>query len=441
MAFGWCGQFLRVNLTSGDLRTEQLPPDEIKDYIGARGLATYLYGREAPAEVEPCSAENALIFATSPLTGTLLPNGGHYSVVTRAVPCASLSCANLGGSWGPQLKYAGFDAIVVQGKSCKPVYLWISDGATELRDAAHLWGKNVRECNDVLRAETDKAAHVCCIGPAGENRLGMAAMVGDSTFASGVEGVAAVAGDKNLKAIVVRGTKGIRLAHAAEFLEITQRLRNRSAATLLRAKGSRVQGPVLSVTSVAEDTEALSGDGVRPRNCFGCTAAFSSFTDELTGETIARFRKESLPQVNAAQLREQSAFVDLGLDPVSAKVFLAPFKQDEKQDEVELAGKLARGGFGDKTEAESNPGRVGHSGCVIGGYVLVPSIVAAGPGNDSGPDASLLAAAESAGCCPFAADLMKAPEIASLLSAATGMYYSPEDVLRAGRRIAAAGGK
>jgi hypothetical protein len=161
----------------------------------------------------------------------------------------------------------------------------------------------------------------------------------------------------------------------------------------------------------------------------------------LTGQTIASFRKESLPQVNAAQLREQSAFVDLGLDPVSAKVFLASFKHDEKQDEVGLAGKLARGEFGDNPEAEVNPGMVGHSGCVVGGYVLVPSIVTAGVGSDSGPDASLLAAAESAGCCPFAAALMKAPEVASLLSAATGMNYSPEDVLQAGRRIAAGGGK
>jgi hypothetical protein len=161
----------------------------------------------------------------------------------------------------------------------------------------------------------------------------------------------------------------------------------------------------------------------------------------LTGQTIARFRKESLPQVNAAQLREQSAFVDLGLDPVSAKVFLASVKHDEKQDEVGLASKLARGEFGDNSEAGVNPGKVGSSGCVVGGYVLVPSIVTAGPGNDADADGSLLAAAESAGCCPFAAALMKAPEIASLLSAATGMSYSPEDVLRAGRRIAAAGGE
>jgi hypothetical protein len=141
-------------------------------------------------------------------------------------------------------------------------------------------------------------------------------------------------------------------------------------------------------------------------------------------------------------LRERSAFVDLGLEPVSAKVFLASVKQDEKQDEVGLAGKLARGEFGDNTEVEVNPGMVGHSGCVVGGYVLVPSMVMAGPGNDSdADDGSLLVAAESAGCCPFAAALMKAAEIASLLSAATGMSYSPEDVLRAGRRIAASGGE
>ena len=441
MTFGWRGQFLRVNLTSGKLCSEPLASEEVKDSIGAHGLAIHLYGKDVRAGVEPGSEENALILATSPLTGTLLPNGGHYSVVTRATRGAGLSCANLGGAWGPELKYAGFDAIVVQGKSPKPVYLWISDGVAELRDAGHLWGKNVRECGDLLRAETDKKAHVCCIGPAGENRLGVAAIVSDAKFASGAKGVAAIAGEKNLKAIVVRGTKGIRLARAAEFMATAQRLRHDSAATLLRGKGSRLQGPVLLVTSVAEDTEALPSDGVRPRNCFGCTTVFSSFADDLTGETIARFHNESLPQVDAAQLREQRAFVDLGLDYVSAKASLASGKYDDTLDQVELAGKLARGEVGENTEAEVNPGEVGNSGCVVGGYVLVPAIATAELGNDSGADVSMLAAAESAGCCPFAAALMKAPEIASLLSSATGMDYSPEDVLRAGRRIATAAGK
>src|ERR1019366_210243 len=99
----------------------------------------------------------------------------------------------------------------------------------------------------------------------------------------------------NLKAIVVRGTKGIRLARAAEFMATTQRLRHDSAATRLRGKGSRLQGPVLLVAWVGEDTEASSSDGARPRSCFGCTAVFSSFVDDLTGETIARFHNESLP--------------------------------------------------------------------------------------------------------------------------------------------------
>jgi len=441
MTFGWRGQFLRVNLTSGELGTESLLPEGIKDSIGAHGLALYLYNQEVPSEVEPRSAENALILATSPLTGTLLPNGGHYSVVTRATRGASLSCANLGGAWGPELKYAGFDAIVVQGKSPRPVYLWISDGAAELRDASHLWGKNVRECGDLLRAETDKKAHVCCIGPAGENRLGVAALVSDAKFASGAKGVAAMVGEKNLKAIVVRGTKGIRLARAAEFMATTRRLRHDSAAMLLRGKGSRLQGPVLLVTSVAEDTETLPSDGARPRSCFGCTAAFSSFVDDLTGETIAKFHHESLPQVDAAQLREQRAFIDLGLDYVSAKALLASGKYDGMQDPVELAGKLARGELGENSGADVNPGEVGNSGCVVGGYVLVPAIATAGLENDSGADASMLAAAESAGFCPFAAALMKAPEIASLLNSATGMDYSPEDVLRAGRHIATAAGK
>ncbi|MDR3763709.1 MAG: aldehyde ferredoxin oxidoreductase N-terminal domain-containing protein [Acidobacteriota bacterium] len=438
MSFGWCGQLLFVDLTRGVVTRESLDPQAMKDAIGARGLATELYLRNVAVDADAENEHNALVFAASPLTGTLMPNGGHYSVVTRTA--SGLVHANLGGAWGPQLKYAGFDAVIVRGKASGPVYLWIHDGEAELRDALELWGQGTTASVSALREATDEKARVCCIGPAGEHGLSMAALVTDALGSAAAPGMAALLGRKFLKAIVVRGTHGIRLAKAAEFMSATQELRKRSARTMLHAKGARLNGPVFQVTSLEEDANALPSEGLRPRGCFGCAAIFSTFTDQLTGETLASFGRDSLPHINRARLLEYHAFTDLGLDYVRAKACLAHVERKEGEDEFDLAVRLAHGQLnGAATEESVAQGAAG--GCAVGGFVLVPALKTTSIGQENGVDAAALAAAESAGCCPFAAAAMPPEEIAHILTSATGIEYSPEDVLRAGRRLATATGK
>lgn len=438
MSFGWCGQILHVDLTRGLISRDTPDPAETKEIIGARGLAAYLYTRHAAVDATAESAANALAFAVSPLTGTLMPNGGHFSLLTRTA--AGMAYANLGGAWGPQLKYAGFDAVVITGQAAKPVYLWIHDGEAEIRSAEALWRESVGATVNALRAATAEKARICCIGPAGAAGIPLAALVTDTLTAVAAPGIAPVIAGKNLKAIAVHGTRGIRIAHAGQFLQATQKVRTRTAHTLLHASGARLCGPVLQVAAVDADREALLSEGMRPRGCFGCASIFSTFSDKLTGETLANFGKDSMPHINQARLHEQRAFTDLGLDYVRTKALLSTVPRESGEDDLELAMRLANGEL--QCAADDGPLPLGsYSGCSVGGYVLVPALERTGLGQDSGVDAATLAAAESAGCCPFAAAAMPAEEIADLLSSATGIDYSPEDVLRAGRRLATAAGK
>lgn len=434
MTFGWRGQILRVDLTHGTFDSVPLLREETKTLIGARGLAMHLYAQYEVAAKNDGLRDNALIFATAPLAGTLFPNSGRFTVVTRPAPNANLSCAALGGAWGPELKYAGFDAVVIEGKSPKPVYLWISNGEIQLRDASDVWGKNVSECSDLLRSACHRSARVCCIGPAGENKLSIASVVSDKRIASCARGVAAAIGEKNLKAVVVRGTTGIRVAHPAEFMEEVQKLRRASSSLHLRCSGRKLQGPVLQIHSAMEDNRALLDDGVRPTGCFGCMSVFTSFTSTTTDETLACLRAETDAQNE--QLREQYQFVDLGLDYVLAKKLLSSDRfSGVREGDVALAKKLAHGEFAAAASEEIQPDEVSHSGCLVGGYVMVPGALADGKKNDT-ETSSMLAAAELVGSCAFAASRLNPEQIATLLRLATGMDYSPEDVLRAGEKIA-----
>lgn len=210
--YGWVGQILRVNLSDGTVKKEALDPVEIKNYIGARGLGTRLWTKECDPKMDPLSEANNLIFMTGPLTGTMATNAGRYNVICKAPLTGAMAASNSGGYWGPELKYAGYDGIILEGQSEKPVYLWINDGEVELRCAEHLWGKDVNETTDTLREETNIDARVACIGPAGENLVKFACVLNDYTRAAGRSGVGAVMGSKNLKAVVVRGTGGVKVA-------------------------------------------------------------------------------------------------------------------------------------------------------------------------------------------------------------------------------------
>ena len=219
----WAGKILRVNLTAGTVSSEPTNMDWARAYLGSRGLATKYIVEEVDPKVDPLSPANKLIWATGPLTGTMASTGGRYTVVTKGPLTGAIACSNSGGYWGAELKMAGWDMVIFEGKSAKPVFLYIEDDVAELRDASHLWGKSVWETEETLKKQLQQPlARVSSIGLAGENQVLYAAVVNDLHRAAGRSGVGAVMGSKNLKAVVVRGTKGVgNVADPKEFMKVT----------------------------------------------------------------------------------------------------------------------------------------------------------------------------------------------------------------------------
>jgi len=207
---GWQRKLLRVDLTAGTCKSEPLNMEWAKAFLGQRGLATKYMVEEVDPKVDPLSPGNKLIFATGPLTGTMASTGGRYSVITKGPLTGAIACSNSGGHWGAELKMAGWDMVILEGRSPKPVYLYIENDRAELVDAADLWGKTTWETEPALRRKhQDPQLRVSCIGRAGENQVLYAAVINDLHRAAGRSGVGAVMGSKNLKAIAVRGTKGV----------------------------------------------------------------------------------------------------------------------------------------------------------------------------------------------------------------------------------------
>ncbi len=204
----WTKNVLRVNLETGTCSTEPLNQTWAQDYLGQRGLATKYLVSEIDPKVDPLSPQNKLIFVTGPLTGTMAATGGRYSVVTKGPLTGAIACSNSGGYFGAELKFAGWDMVIFEGASPKPVYLLLMDGKAELVDASHLWGKTVWETEETIKKQhQDPQLRVASIGRAGENGVLYAAIVNDLHRAAGRSGVGAVMGSKNLKAFAVRGTR------------------------------------------------------------------------------------------------------------------------------------------------------------------------------------------------------------------------------------------
>ncbi|HKB53862.1 MAG TPA: aldehyde ferredoxin oxidoreductase N-terminal domain-containing protein, partial [Ramlibacter sp.] len=206
----WTGKILRVDLTKGTVKSEPLNMGWAHAYIGSRGLASKYLVEEIDPKVDPLSPANKLIWSTGPLTGTMASTGGRYTVVTKGPLTNAIACSNSGGYFGAELKMAGWDMVIFEGKSPKPVYLYINDDTAELRDASGLWGKTVWQTEEIIKKTLqDPLVRVSSIGRAGENLVLYASIVNDLHRAAGRSGVGAVAGSKNLKAIAVRGTKGV----------------------------------------------------------------------------------------------------------------------------------------------------------------------------------------------------------------------------------------
>lgn len=218
----WTRKILRVNLTDGTVKTEALNMDWARKYIGQRGLASKYLVEEVDPKVDPLGPDNKMIFATGPLTGTCASTGGRYSVITKGALTNAIACSNSGGYWGAELKFAGWDMVILEGKAPKPVYLTIIDDKCEIHDASEIWGTSVWNTDEWVKTRhQDPMMHVTAIGIAGEQQVLYSAIVNDLHRAAGRSGVGAVMGSKNVKAIGVRGTGGVKVKDGRAFLKAT----------------------------------------------------------------------------------------------------------------------------------------------------------------------------------------------------------------------------
>ena len=223
MAHGYNGKILHVNLTNSSWEIEE--PGEVwyRTYMGGTNFASYYLLKELKRDIDPLSEENILIFACSVVTGAPISGFNRYTVAAKSPLTGAFGEAEAGGYWGPELKFAGFDAVIIKGRASKPVYLWIHDGDVEIRDAGNVWGKDNWETLETIRSEVgDKRVRVASIGPAGENLVPFATVQNDMEHFNGRTGMGAVMGSKNLKAIAVRGTKKLKFADPDKVKEITR---------------------------------------------------------------------------------------------------------------------------------------------------------------------------------------------------------------------------
>jgi len=227
--FAYAGRILRIDLSSGAHRTEPLNEEIAKKYVGGIGLGMRLLIDNSKPDVDPFSPENPLILATGPLSGTMAPTGGNgHAFVSKSPLTGGVGEAKSHGFFGAELKRAGYDAVVFEGRSEKPVYVWIDDDNIQLLNAKHLWGKSPAETEDTIKDELgDYYIRVAAIGPAGEKLSRVACILNDHTRAAGRTGLGAVMGSKNLKAIAVRGTKDVNVAKPEEFLEFVKVIHER----------------------------------------------------------------------------------------------------------------------------------------------------------------------------------------------------------------------
>ena len=296
----WKGTILRVDLASGSIKKEALKMKDANDYVGGRGLGSkYLVDEVAP-DVEPLSPANKLIFMTGPLTGTAAASGGRYEVVAKAPLTGTIGAANSGGYFGPELKYAGYDGIIFENASSKPVYLYINNDTVELRDAGELWGKTIFETTDILNETCGESFKIACIGPPAENGCLFAGVMNDKNRAAGRGGMGAVMASKKLKAVAVRGTGSVTVARPAKFMDALVDARAKLKAHPVGGSGLAALGTQVLVNIINEsgalptrnfrdgayfdEADATGGEAlaekylIKNKGCFGCSICCARVT-------------------------------------------------------------------------------------------------------------------------------------------------------------------
>ncbi|MBW2108780.1 MAG: aldehyde ferredoxin oxidoreductase family protein [Deltaproteobacteria bacterium] len=297
--YGHTGRCLRVNLSRNDYQIETLPQELMEQYLGGRGLGVKVLFDEIDPRLDPLSEDNKLIFASGPLVGTGAVTGASCNVVTKSALSQTIASAKLRGHFGAELKFAGFDMIIVEGKAERPVILSIADDKIAIQPSLEYWGRTTSETEAMFRAAlADKWAgretYLVSIGPAGENLAAVANVVTDGFLAVGGAGIGAVMGSKNLKAIAVKGNRSVLVADTSRFVQVITTIINKLNSAPLTSQSMSVWGSAFLVRLCYEKgavpfknfqttsfeglrhvgTEALaSAFPLRSRGCFSCPIA------------------------------------------------------------------------------------------------------------------------------------------------------------------------
>ena len=254
---GYAGKILRVNLTDKTTVIEDLPEKVVKDYMGGTGFGLKYLLDEVDPGVDPLSPGNKLIFSTGPLTGTDAPCASRMMLTAKSPITGAVGMSTSGGFFPAELKFAGFDMIIIEGKAESPAYIWIKDSSVSIRDAKELWGTNTIDCQQLIKDKhADQNIRVACIGQAGEKLSCMASVINEK-HAAGRKGLGAVMGSKNLKAIAVRGTNEVKIANPEAFKEARKRM-------LDAMKESPVLYPEFSKLGTPMVVEVTSAAGIFP---------------------------------------------------------------------------------------------------------------------------------------------------------------------------------
>ena len=250
MGKGYAGKILRVDLSTGAVRTDPTE-DYAERFLGGRGLAACIYWDEVKPKIDAFEEENQLIFVTGPVCGFKGFAGSRWQICGKSPLGNQFSYCNLGGSWGVQLKFAGYDGLVIQGKAHKMIYLYIDDDTVELRDAGSLKGKGAIETREIIKGDLGRSARVVAIGPAGENRVRFATLLADAD-SCGSGGFGAVMGSKNLKAVVVKGNGRVEAAYPDKVGELKDLLHR------------------LKKGNIIMDTPIAPPERMKKSICYGC---------------------------------------------------------------------------------------------------------------------------------------------------------------------------
>jgi aldehyde:ferredoxin oxidoreductase len=273
---GYVGQILRVNLSSKGISKEPLREDWARDFVGGVGLAARIFYQEVKPKIDALGPENKLVLMTGPVNGTMIPAASRTAICAKSPYTGSFFHSIFGGYFGPELKFAGYDGLIVEGKAKEPVYLWIDDDRVEIRPADHLWGKNSFKAQEIIRKEIgDEEIHIATIGEAGEEGAPYAMVLIDIR-AAGRGGIGAVMGSKNLKAVAVRGTGSVTVPNLLAVYNTALRI-DELVATNPAVKGLSGYGTPRNVAS-------MNAAGILPTRNWQ-TEVFEK-VDGITGETM-----------------------------------------------------------------------------------------------------------------------------------------------------------